>query len=354
VSSIDLDLLKLLCETPGIPGREAAIRRVVLEKLAPLVDETSVDPLGNVIGLKRGSGGPKVMVAAHMDEIGFFVSHIDDSGFIRLHPVGGFDARLLPAQRVIIHGQNSQTFRGVIQFSGKPIHLLDSSEMRPPKVEDLFVDVGMPADEVRSSIEVGDMVTMDRSLEVVGEAVVSKSLDDRVGVYVMIEALRRAGDVSADIYAVATTQEEVGLRGARTAAFSIEPDISVALDITLAMDIPDSKNQHVVTKLGAGPGIKIMDSSVISHPGLLQHFRDISAREEIPYQLELLPRGGTDAGATQLIKGGNVAITLSIPARYAHSVNEMARIDDIEATTKLLAAFFRDAGSRSYDDDIVA
>src|SRR5262249_49632908 len=198
----------------GSRGREEVIRPIAVGELKPLVDELRVDVMGNVIGVKKGKGGPRVMIAAHMDEIGFFVSHIDDHGFIRLHPVGGFDPRVLIAQRVLVHGHKGGTFRGAVQVAAKPIHLLDPSDIKPPKLEELFVDIGLPVEEVRANVEIGDMVTMDRTLEEVGHNVMSKSLDDRVSVFVMIEAIKATKGSTAEIVAVATTQEEVGLRGA--------------------------------------------------------------------------------------------------------------------------------------------
>jgi tetrahedral aminopeptidase len=348
-SGLHLELLRRLCAAPGIPGREDRIRDVVRDEMRGLVDDVSIDAMGNLIGVRRGNGGPKVMIAAHMDEIGFLVSHIDDKGFLRIQPVGGFDARVLVAQRVRVHGFDGESYLGALQTGGKPIHLLDPSEVKPPRVDELFVDLGMSADEVRERVEVGDFITLDRPLERVGASVLSKALDDRVGIYVMLEAVRAATDSKAEIYAVATTQEEVGLRGAATSAYSIEPDISIALDVTLAMDIPDASEHQRISRLGGGVAIKIMDSSMISHPLLVRHFRDIAQEREIPYQMEILPRGGTDAGATQRARGGNVAITLSIPTRYVHTVNEMARIDDIQACVDLLAAFLVDAGSRHYE-----
>ena len=189
---------------------------------------------------------------------------------------------------------------------------------------------------------------MDRTLEAVGECVMSKSLDDRLGIYVMLEAVRAATKSSAEICAVATTQEEVGLRGAFTSAYAIDPDISIALDVTLAMDIPGSQDHMHITTLGDGAAIKIMDSSVLSNSKLVRHFRDLAREHNIPHQMEILPRGGTDAGATQLARGGNAAITLSIPTRYVHSVNEMASVTDINACVTLLAQFLEAAGERAY------
>jgi putative aminopeptidase FrvX len=348
LAAINVPLLKRLCEAPGIPSREDAIRAVVVDALRPLVDELHVDVMGNVVGVKKGSGGPRVMIAAHMDEIGFFVSHIDDQGFIRLQPVGGFDARVLIAQRVIVHGFKGGAFRGAVQLAAKPIHLLDPADIKPPKLEELFVDVGLAVDAVKANIEIGDMVTLDRTLEEVGRCVVSKSLDDRVGIFVMIEAIRAMRGGAAEVIAVATTQEEVGLRGAKTSAFDVAPDVGIALDVTLAMDIPEGKAHQAVSRLGEGAAIKIMDSSVLTHPKVLRHFRDLAEKHKIPHQLEILPRGGTDAGAMQLVRGGTAAITLSIPTRYVHTVNEMAAVSDIDACIQLLARYLEDAGSRSY------
>lgn len=351
---LDIDLLKRLCEAPGIPGQEEEIRAVTTAALREVVDDLSIDAMGNLVGIRKGKGGPRIMIAAHMDEIGFMVSHIEDGGFLRLQPVGGFDPRVLVAQRVIVHGFRGERLRGALQTGARPIHLLDPSEIRPPKVEDLFVDLGMDGDEVTRRVEIGDMVTLDRTLEQVGDSVMSKSLDDRVGIFIMIEAIRAMKGSKAEIVAVATTQEEVGLRGARTAAHDVEPDLAIALDVTIAGDVPDAKGAHAVSRLGAGAAIKLMDSSMLSHRGLVRHARDLAERHKIPHQLEILPRGGTDAGAMQSVRGGVPAITLSIPTRYVHTVNEMARIADIQACIDLLALLLADAGNRDYRHRIEA
>ena len=347
--TFNFDLLKRLCELPGIAGREDAVRALVREELTPLVDDMSVDALGNLVAVKRGQGGPRVMILAHMDEIGFMVKHIDDKGFIRLQPVGGFDPRVLPAQRVLVHGFGGETLRGVLGIAAKPIHLLDPGDIKPPKMEELFVDVGLGGDEVRRLVEVGDMVTMDRTVERVGDTVIGKAFDDRMCVFQMIEAVRRLRDgTQAEIIAVATTQEEVGLRGAITSSFHVNPDIGVALDVTLAMDIPGAQEQDAVTKLGAGVAIKLMDSSTISNSRLVRHMRDIASASGIAHQLEILPRGGTDAGAVQRTHGGVPAVTLSIPTRYVHTVNEMCAIDDIESSISLLARYLEQAHEGQY------
>ena len=346
---IDIDLLRSILQAPGIPSREDAIRDLVAAQMKPLVDELSIDSLGNLIGVKRGSGnGPRVMVAAHLDEIGFFIRHIDDRGFLRLQPVGGFDPRMLVAQRAIVHTRSGEQLLALVQPGAKPIHLQQPGEAKDLKLEDIFLDLGLPADEVKERVEVGDWVTMQRATEILGKAVTSKTLDDRVCVYIMLEALKRLGAHAADIYAVATTQEEVGLRGARGAAYAVDPEVGLALDVTIAGDIPGTPPEAAVTTLHGGVAIKVFDSSHISNPKLVAHLRELAEAKAIPHQLEILPRGGTDAGAMQQVTNGAAVATLSVPTRYVHSVNETASIADIEATIDLLVAFLEAAGSRSY------
>ena len=349
--AFDFELLKLLCETPGVASRESLIRSVAIEALKPVVSEIRIDALGNAIGLKRGSGQRRVMIAAHVDEIGFLVRHVDSNGFLKLQPIGGFDARALFAQRVIVTTARGDALRGVLMPGAKPIHLLAGEEPKALKVDDYFVDLGLTGDAAREAVEVGDMVTLDRSGVRIGGNVVGKAMDDRVGVYVMIQALRQIQTHEADIYAIATVQEEIGLRGALTSAYDVEPDIGIALDITLALDFPGTGEGDVVSRLGKGAAIKIMDSSLICDPRLVRQFRDIAQRENIPHQLEILPRGGTDAGAIQRSRGGVPSITLSIPARYVHTVNEMVSENDVEACATLLARFLEIAHTFDYSFD---
>jgi endoglucanase len=335
---MNFELLERLCQAPGIGSREDAVRDVVTDELRPLVDDIHTDVLGNLVATRRGSG-PRIMLAAHMDEIGFVIKHIDDKGFIRIQPVGGFDPRVLPAQRVIIHPRGSEPIGGVLQPGTKPIHLLSAGDTKELKIEDVFVDTGLPAADVAGIVSVGDMITLERSTVRMGDHVVSKALDDRLGIYVMIEAVREATASTAEIHAVATTQEEVGLRGAQTAAFSVEPDIAIALDVTLAGDIPGMSDDAAVTRLGAGAAIKVFDSSQLPHPRIIETLRSIAEQEHIPHQLEVLPRGGTDAGAVQQTRGGVYTGTISIPCRYVHTVNESAHVADIEACVTMLARF---------------
>lgn len=344
---MSIDLLKKLSEAAGVPGREETIRGIVQDEVDGLVSDRRVDPLGNVIAHKEGRGGPKVMIAAHMDEIGFLVSHVDEkTGFLRIDPVGGFDPRVLMAQRVVVHTDDGDHV-GVI--GAKPIHVLTEEERKKAmEIKDLFIDLGMDADAVKETVRIGDFVTLRQDFVEMGDFVNGKALDDRVGVYVMLEALRRVGEHEAELYPVATTQEEVGTRGAGVSGFGVEPDVAVAVDTTIASDVPGTDDHQQVTKLGGGVGIKVKDSGSISNPKLVRHLRDLAEARGIPYQMEILPRGRTDAGAMQTSREGVAAVTLSIPSRYVHSVVECAHKDDIEATIDLLAAYLEVAHEGDY------
>jgi len=341
-------LLRRLTQTPGIASREERVRALVAEELGSHVDTMTVDTLGNLIATKEGRGGPRVAVAAHMDEIGFLVRHIDEAGFIRLQKIGGFDPRVLVAQRVIVHTRAHGPLPGVLQPGSKPIHLQSPGEAKEIKLEDLFVDLGISADSARSQVTVGDMVTMERDQMGVGNTVVSKALDDRLGLYVMIEAIKRVNDQAATILAIATTQEEIGLRGATTSAYAADADIAIALDVTIAGDIPGNTEDAVITRLGKGTAIKLFDSSQLPDSGVVQHLIDLAESNGIPFQREILPAGGTDAGAFQRTRSGSRTATISIPTRYVHTVNEMAHEGDIQGSVDLLAAFLNDAGARNY------
>src|SRR5215212_2837845 len=207
-------LLKRLIETPGVSGREELQREIAREELGSLTDEVSTDALGSVIGRKKGSDDARVMIAAHTDEIGYLVKHIDDKGFLRLQTLGGHDPANMVSQRVVVTTADGETLRGALQPSRKPPHISHGEEQKPPKAEEFYVDLGMDAETVKEKVRIGDFVVMDRTLEKVGENYVGKAMDDRVGVFVMYEALRALGDHQATIFAAATSQEEVGVRGA--------------------------------------------------------------------------------------------------------------------------------------------
>ena len=341
-------LFKRLIETPGVPGREDKQREIAREELGSLTDEVRTDALGSVIGTKRGSEDARVMVAAHMDEIGFLVKYVDDKGFVRLQPLGGHDPANMVSQRVIVTTAGGATLRGALQPVRKPPHLQRDDTPKPPKIEEFYVDLGMPADEVKEAVRVGDYVTMDRTLEKVGANYLGKAMDDRVGVFVMLEALRALNGHEATIHAVATSQEEVGVRGAEASGSALAPTVVIALDVTLAMDVPGTEEEGRITELGKGAALKIMDSYSISHPKVVEHFQAIAEREGIAHQTEILPFGGTDAGGVQRLHGGIPAITLSVPCRYVHTPNEMVSEADVQAAIDLLARYLEEAHTGDY------
>ena len=338
---MDAQLFEDLVGIPGISGREERIRDLVKERLAPLVDEVSVDRLGSVVGVRHGDR-PKIMLSAHMDTIGFLVKHIDDSGFISLSPVGGFDPRTLAVQRVLVCGRRD--YVGLMYWKTKPVHVLsDEEKKKPPSIDDLFVDLVVHPDEVKENVSVGDPVVLRRSPMVTDDVVTAPYLDDRLGVYVLLESLKRARETKAEIHAVVSVQEEVGLRGARTSAYGADPDVGIALDITLATDTPGVDAAQRVAEFRKGAAIGVMDGSMIADPRLVAHFRKLAEDNDIPYQVEILPRGGTDAGAMQLARSGVSVITISVPVRYVHTSNESAAVPDIEANVDLMAAFLNSA-----------
>lgn len=332
----NLELLKRICETPGAPGFEQRIRQLVLEEVTPLVDEVSLDAMGNITALKKGNGDKKIMVAAHMDEIGFIVTHIDDEGFIRFHTLGGFDPKTLTAQRIIIHGK-----KDIIGVMGsKPVHLMKAEERnKAVPIHDYFIDTGMTKEEVKANISVGDPITRERQLIEMGECINSKSLDNRISVFILIEALRALKDKSVpyDIYGVFTVQEEVGLRGAISAAHRINPDFGLGLDVTIAFDVPGAQAHEMVTRLGKGAAVKIMDGMTICDYRMVNYLNFLAEKNNIPHQKEVLPRGGTDtAGIQRYGKNGAIAGAISIPLRNMHQTIEMAHKRDVENCIELL------------------
>ncbi len=331
--AIQIDLLSKLCLTPGAPGHEFQIREVVLKEIEPLVDSWEVDPMGNIIALKKGKSRKKAMAAAHLDEISFIITHLDPKGFAHFHPLGGFDPKTLTAQRVIVHGKKDLI--GVM--GSKPIHIMSPEErQKAPKLKDYFIDFGMPHEEVKKWVSVGDVVTRERDMVELGDCVSTKSLDNRVSVYVLIETLRKLKNPAWDFYAVFTVQEEVGLRGATTATRKINPDVGIGLDVTIANDLPGAQEHEYITLLGKGTAIKVMDGSVICDPRMVSFMEKIAQENKIPYQKEVLTGGGTDTGALQRSGEGAIAGCISIPSRHIHSVVEMCHKEDIQHSVDLL------------------
>ena len=334
----NFDLLKRICETPGVSGFERRIRNLVLQEVRELADEVRIDNMGNVIALKRGRERKRVMVAAHMDEIGFIVNHVDDNGFIRFLPLGGFDPKTLTAQRVIVHGR-----RDALGVMGcKPIHIMKQDERnKVVPLNDYFVDLGLPKEEVDKLVSVGDPISRERELIEVGNCVSGKSLDNRVSVFILLETLRnfRERELPYDLYATFTVQEEVGLRGAMGSVGEVDPDFAFGLDVTIAYDVPGSSARENVTTLGGGAAIKILDGSVISDYRMVNYLKEVAAADGLTPQLELLPAGGTDTAALQRYgKRGSIAGAISIPLRNMHQVTEMASQQDIADCITLLTS----------------
>lgn len=334
--SIDVQLLSEICRMPGAPGFEQQIRQKIIEEVTPFVDEVSLDALGNIHAIKKGNKDKKVLVAAHMDEISFIVTHVDEDGYVRFHPLGGFDPKTLTAQRVIIHGK--EDILGVM--GTKPIHIMKPEERKKmPEISDYFIDTGMKKEAVEKVINIGDPITRERELCVMGECVNAKSLDNRVSVYILLETLRELANstLDYDIYGVFTVQEEVGIRGAMTAASGINPDFGINLDVTLACDYPTALPHEKITSLGAGTAIKVLDGSVICDYRMVSFMKNLAKEHNIAHQMEILPAGGTDtAGIQRYGKGGAICGGISIPTRYLHQVIEMAHMKDIRGTIDLL------------------
>jgi endoglucanase len=341
-----MELLKRLTETPGAPGREERIRDLILEETAGMFEDTRVDPMGNLIchkrvgrKLPRGKTAPRVMIACHIDEIGFYVRSIDDDGRLRLQNAGGFDTRNLFARRVLV--QSKRDMVGVLNPVGRPIHIAtDEEKKKVPTINEFFVDLFLPAKQVKELVRVGDPVTLVQTLERVGDCYTGKCFDNRVATWVVLNAIRRVGKRNTcDIYYVATVQEEVGCRGAGPSSFGIDPDVAIALDTTLACDTPGIDKVDAITRLGDGVGIKVMDSGSISSRDLVDEMMALADKKRIKYQLEILPRGATDAASMQRTGEGRRTITLSVPVRYVHTVTEACHTADLKAGVDLLVAY---------------
>lgn len=340
-----MEFLKQLSEMPGVPGREERVRDLILSQTEGLWDETRTDAIGNLICRKKpgkaagNKAAIKVLIACHIDEIGFYVRAIDDKGRLRLQNVGGFDTRNLFARRVLVQGRRDVL--GVMNPAGRPIHMASDEEKKKiPEMSEFFVDLFLPKEEVDKLVQVGDPVTLVQQFEEIGEVVNGKCLDNRVASWVAINAIRKVGKKSScDIYYAATVQEEVGCRGAGPTAFGVEPDIAIAVDTTLACDTPGIDPVDAITQLGKGVAIKVMDGGAISDRGLVEDFVELAKKKKITHQLEILPRGSTDASSMQRVRSSYRTITLSLPTRYVHTVCESVHKDDLQAAVDLLAAW---------------
>lgn len=322
-------LLKQLTETFGPSGYEENVRKLVQAEVKSLADEVRVDALGNLIVRKKPTKASKsvrkIMIAAHMDEIGLMVSHVDANGFVRFASIGGVFRRYVLGGRVrFLNGT-----QGVIGYDR-----LENLQQLPAQ-DKIFIDVGATSKK-DCPVKVGDVAAFDRPFTDMGNRLVAKSMDDRVGVLVAIETLRALTSTPYDVYFVFTAQEEVGARGAATSAYGVDPDLALAIDVTPAADTPDALKMEMA--LGQGPCVKIRDVGALSDPRIVKWMISTAEKHKLPYQREVLLLGGTDAESIQITRAGVPSGCLSIPVRYVHSPSEMVDYTDVQNSVKLLTA----------------
>lgn len=327
---MDLKLLKSLTQTFGPSGYEDAIRASIADAIADYVDEMRVDALGSLVATRTGkrSDGPTIMLAAHMDEIGLMVTHVEEKGFLRFTSIGGVRA-------IANLGGRAQFSDGTIA----PIYIERQEHSETPKIHHLYLDIGATSRE-DSPVKVGDTAVFVGPLVAQGKRLISKAMDDRIGCYILIQTLKRLADTPADVVFAFTTQEEITLSGARTSAYRVNPDMAISIDVTATGDTPKALPMDV--SLGKGPAIKVKDGGMIAHPKVREMMVEAATRADIPYQMEILLGGTTDAAAMQLVQAGVPSGCLSVPCRYVHTTSEMVDADDVEHGIELLLALLSD------------
>ncbi|MCW5766158.1 MAG: M20/M25/M40 family metallo-hydrolase [Phycisphaeraceae bacterium] len=353
---MNVDLLKRLCETPGVPGREERVRALIEREIDGLFDEVTTDPMGNLIckrlpraGKRRASGKgrsgrpTRVSMLCHMDQIGFYVRGVDERGFIRVVPAGGFDTRNLFSRRVLVCTGGGD-LPAVMNPGGRPVHIASEEDKKKiPDVKELIVDTGMPGAEVKKRVKIGDYVVYNDPFMEMGGKVVSQALDNRIACWLGIESVRKIEDAGAghacELYVVFTTQEEVGLRGAKTSSHVVACDIGIGLDVTLSCDTPGVPEDEAVTVQGKGFGLHVMDSSFIADHRLVDEIEAIAKKHKIAHQRTILMRGGQDGAAAQQSGGGARAVGVVVGTRYIHTTTEMADKGDLAAARDVLAAW---------------
>ena len=350
---MQIDLLRRLCETPGASGREERVRELIKKQVKDLFDTIETDAMGSLIctrkptAAKRGRGKPtRVMIAAHMDEIGFYVRYIDEHGFIWVNPAGGFDARNLFSRRVLVCCDGGD-YEGVMNPGGKPIHIASPEDRKKvPEIDEFFIDLGMEARTVKRKVKIGDYIIMNEPFIDQPKKVVSKALDNRVACFIAIEAMKKiarsraaASKHGCEIVVVFTVQEEVGLRGATTAAYAVGADIGIGLDTTLACDTPGVAETLQVTKHGEGVAIMVQDSSMIADHRLVNDLCAVAAKKKIACQRSVLPRGGQDGAAIQKAGVGARTTAIVCGTRYIHTVTESIDKKDLQSAIDLVAAW---------------
>jgi len=351
----DLALLKTLTELDGISGREKQIRKFMKEKFLEYgIPEANIetDGLGSIVAKLEGvTDGPKIMVCGHMDEIGMIVTKITEEGFLKFQTIGGWWSQVMLAHEFKLTTSKGKNLRAVI--GSKPPHLLDPEDLKQPvKIDDMFLDIGVQdkAEAEALGVQIGDMVSPVLSFSPLANPkyLLAKAWDNRIGCAIVLEVLRILKDESHPntVLGVGTVQEEVGLRGARTSGFMVDPDICFATDVGIAKDTPGTDKS---VKLGDGPAILVYDGALIGHVGLRDMVLDVAKAENIPYQLDYLKRGGTDAGSVSLVHRGVPAMSFCIPARYIHSHTSIIHEDDFRNAVKLLVAVIKKLDRNAVD-----
>lgn len=338
------DLLKKLSNAPGISGFEGEVRDLMVAELEDHVDEINIDPLGNLIAIKKGNtSSKKIMLAAHMDEIGLMVRYIDKKGFIKFSTIGGINDQMLLNQSVYIQSEKGEVI-GVI--GSKPPHKMKESERKQIiKYDNMFIDIGAKnREEAEELVDIGDPIIIRQEFEELRNGLVKgKALDNRVGCAILIEVLKRA-ETNATIYGVGTVQEEVGLKGAKTSAFSINPDLALALDVTISGDHPGIKEEDAPSMAGKGPSIILTDASgrgLITHPQVKKLLISTAEEEDIPYQVEVSDGGTTDATSIHLTRKGIPTGVISPASRYIHTPVSVVCIDDVVNAVELILAVLK-------------
>lgn len=322
-----LSVLKDLNACHGPSGEETSVAEYIKKIAGEYSDEQWIDTMGNLIVHKRGTGA-KVMFAAHMDSIGMIVTHIEEDGYLRFGKIGGLDLNALLYMPV----RFANGTRGLVSLD-------QSADLKKLSVDDMYIDIGAHSrEEAAKFVQIGDTAVFDADIFAAGDRIVSPYLDNRISCVILLAAMEKLTQCENDLYFVFTTQEEVGLRGAKTAAYAVDPDYALAIDVTLSDDVPGSKHNGS-SVLGKGAAIKVMDSSVICHPQVVSILTDLAAEKNIAYQSDVIRGGGTDAGAIHVSRAGVYTGGISIPCRYIHTPTEMVQISDVEACIELTAAF---------------
>jgi len=316
-------LLKDMCQAFGPSGSEGDVSAVIEAAIKDYVDEVYTDTLGNLIAHKKADG-PKMMLAGHMDQIGLMVSHIDEKGFLRFSTIGGFSEYIIYNQRM--------------RFQNGTIGIVRSERVENIKADfnmgKLYIDIAVNSkEEAEKKVKVGDICVYANETHIDENVIISPALDDRIGCYIMVEAAKKLKNPVYDTYFVFTVQEEIGLKGARTSGYTIEPDIAISFDVTGSADTPNALKLPM--NMGKGAAIKIKDSSLICSPEVVNFMEKVAVDNNIPHQFEILTMGGTDSGAIQMTKGGVKAGVVSVPSRYIHSDNEMCSVKDVENCVEL-------------------